>query len=323
MEHIKILLASEESKIREPLKQYFSAWGMEAVEFNHPPEISIVKALSPQLIFMDQKYYGNYEFISECADQPIEEAQKLGIVILVKPTENMPLMSEVGQNSILQIPYTAPTLFETIQHALFFSHMESSLGTVLTKLDLIYEILMRELNHSKQWLDDTTEFQPEAVKSLETKQLVDDKDEIIPKSKALVLSLLKKAKNNSELCLYEGQLNALEQYLSKLDHDLSHEDHDPCSVTNLLKIDALSRKELKVFAMINKNMTTEEIADKLFVSPETVKSHRRNIRKKLSLVGNKASLGDFIHHLSENEHNASSELDSIKNISKIKKIQRH
>ncbi len=323
MEHIKILLASEENKIREPLKQYFSAWGMETVELNKSPEISTVKALSPQLVCMDQKFYGNSDFLSESADQSFEHAQKPGIVILVKPTDKMPLMNEVGQNSILQIPCSAATLFETVRHALCFSHMESSLGSVMTKLDLIYDILIRELNHSKQWQDEIIEFQPEAVKLPETKQLVDDKDEIILKSKALILSLLKNVKNNNELSLYEGQLNLLDKYLTKLDHDLGHEDPDPCAVTDLLKIHPLSRKELKVFAMINKNMTTEEIADKMFVSPETIKSHRRNIRKKLSLVGNKASIGDFIHHLNDTEQNASSELDSITSISKIKRIQSH
>lgn len=303
MEHIKILLASEENKIREPLKQYFSLWGMETVEFNHPAEILTIKALSPQLVFMDQKYFGNSDFLFESADHSFEDSPKPGIVILVKPTENMPLMSEVGQNSILQIPYTASTLFETIRHALCFSHMESSLGTVLTKLDLVYDILIRELNYSKQWQDEIMEFQPEAARLPGTKQIVDDKDEIIHKSKTLILSLLKDVKNNSELSLYEGQLNMLDKYLTKLDRDLGHEDPAPCAVTDLLKIHPLSRKELKIFSMINKNMTTEEIADRLFVSPETVKSHRRNIRKKLSLVGNKVSLGDFIHHLNEIENN--------------------
>jgi DNA-binding CsgD family transcriptional regulator len=323
MEHIKILLASEENKIREPLKHYFSAWGMETMEFNKPPEISTIKALSPQLVCMDKKFYCNSDFLSESAEQSLEDVQKPGVVILVKPTDKMPLMEEVGQNSILQIPYTALTLFETVRHALCFSHMELSLGTVLTKLDLIYEILMRELSHSRLWQDETIEFQPEAVKPPKPKQLVEDKDEIILKSKALIISLLKDAKNNGELSLYEGQLNLLEKYLTKLDQDIGHEDLAPCSVTDFLKIHPLSRKELKVFSMINKHMTTEEIADKLFVSPETVKSHRRNIRKKLSLVGNKASIGDFIHHLNDYEPNASSELGGIDNISKIKRVQRH
>lgn len=53
--------------------------------------------------------------------------------------------------------------------------------------------------------------------------------------------------------------------------------------------EALSTTELRVAALIKNNLTTDEIADRLFISPETVKTHRRNIRKKLG-----------IHNTSEN-----------------------
>ena len=293
MENVKILIASDENTIREPLKRYFSAWGMETLEFNKPPEFSTVKALSPQLIFVEKKYYGKYDYMSESADQQFDKAKKPGIVIVVKLNDKMPMMSEVGQSSILQIPYSPLTLFDTVRQTLCFCHMEVALVNVLAKLDLIYDILVKELGHSEQWGNETLKLQSEEVMSLEYEQLFDNKDEIIPKSKSLILSLLKDAKNNSELFKYKGQLHLLEEYITKLGHELKHEEHDSDSVLGLLKDHPLSRKELKVFAMITKGMTTEEIADSLFISPETVKSHRRNIRKKLSLVGNKVSLGDF------------------------------
>ena len=323
MSHLKILLASEENMIREPLKKYFSAWGMETVECNKTPEISTLKAFSPQLVFMDKKYYGNCDFLSGSTNQQFENIKKPGIVIVVKPTDKMPLMSEVGQNSILQIPYSASTLFDTVKQALCFSQMESSFAAVSAKLDLIYDLLINNLRPSEKSWDEALVLPSESKRSLENRQSIDDKDEVISKSKALILSLLKDIKSNGEFQKYEGKLHLLEKYLSELlEHEYIHEHHDPEPVTDLLKNNPLSRKELKIFSMITKSMTTEEIADRLFISPETVKSHRRNIRKKLSLVGSKSSLGDFIHDLNDNDKNVSVEPDTV-NPSKTQKVFNH
>ena len=48
---------------------------METVECNEPPVISTVKALAPQLIFMDKKYYGNYDFLSESTDKNLKKSK--------------------------------------------------------------------------------------------------------------------------------------------------------------------------------------------------------------------------------------------------------
>ena len=54
------------------------------------------------------------------------------------------------------------------------------------------------------------------------------------------------------------------------------------SLTNLssAKLDILSPREMEVMALISKSMTNEEIADKLFLSSKTVKTHVRNIFAK-------------------------------------------
>lgn len=317
MEHVKVIVACEDAMVREPLMKYFSEWGMETLEFTEPPKISIVKHLSPQLIFTEKKFLGNYEFMSESTNGQFEMTAKPGIVVIVKPTEKMPLIEDVGHNCILKMPYSPASLFNTVKQALCSNAMDLSMGAVLAKLDIIHSMLMKGSSPAYQsTIHEAFECKSDETFSLEKKLMLDNQCGIIPKSKMLISSLLKEAENNSELSQYEGQLHLLRRYLAELEYEhLSHVDDpdlDPLLVSDLLKTHSLSRKEVKVFSLITKDMTTEEIADKLFISPETVKSHRRNIRKKLSLVGNKVSLGDFIHHLHDDNGIVSIPNDAFK-----------
>ena len=49
---------------------------------------------------------------------------------------------------------------------------------------------------------------------------------------------------------------------------------------NSAKLDMLSKREMEILALMSQSMTNEEIADKLCLSIETVKTHTRNIFAK-------------------------------------------
>ncbi len=53
---------------------------------------------------------------------------------------------------------------------------------------------------------------------------------------------------------------------------------------------ALSASELRIAAMIKRGLNSEEIADHLSISPHTVRTHRRNIRKELQILNTHANL---------------------------------
>ncbi len=52
---------------------------------------------------------------------------------------------------------------------------------------------------------------------------------------------------------------------------------------NLAKLETLSPREMEIMALISESMTNEEIADKLFLSSNTVKTHLRNIFAKAEI----------------------------------------
>jgi DNA-binding CsgD family transcriptional regulator len=45
----------------------------------------------------------------------------------------------------------------------------------------------------------------------------------------------------------------------------------------------ISKREMEVMALISESMTNEEIAEKLFLSAKTVKTHIRNIFEKTGI----------------------------------------
>lgn len=57
----------------------------------------------------------------------------------------------------------------------------------------------------------------------------------------------------------------------------------------------LSVREIEVLGLVMLGYTTKEIADRLFISYETVKSHRKNILEKTG-AKNTASLINYYHH---------------------------
>ena len=52
---------------------------------------------------------------------------------------------------------------------------------------------------------------------------------------------------------------------------------------NQAKLETLSPREMEIMALISESMTNEEIADKLFLSAKTVKTHLRNIFAKAEI----------------------------------------
>lgn len=64
-------------------------------------------------------------------------------------------------------------------------------------------------------------------------------------------------------------------------------------------LDGLTPMELRVLRLVADNLTSKEIADRLFVSPRTVDTHRNNMCRKLELRGNRGLLLFALEHREE------------------------
>ncbi len=102
--------------------------------------------------------------------------------------------------------------------------------------------------------------------------------------------------------LYEARLQALQKYLNDLSSSLASHLQDRA---------ALSSQELRIALMIRNGRSSSQIAVQLQVSPETVKTHRRNIRRKLGLTSTPQKLSAYLQSLQPldkpSDHRLSSE----------------
>ena len=100
--------------------------------------------------------------------------------------------------------------------------------------------------------------------------------------RSLILPLVEDMRQDDRLQPYSAQLAMLGKAIEDAVAGLS---------AHLSSMPTLSTREMRIAMMIKNGMTTEEVAMNLHISPETVKTHRRNIRKKLGLIGT----GDQLH----------------------------
>ena len=76
--------------------------------------------------------------------------------------------------------------------------------------------------------------------------------------------------------------------ITGVDIDLSMTSFSPKKLednTNQYKINQLTLKEIEVCEFLKKGLNDIEVAKKLFISPNTVKTHLRNIYKKIGVSG--------------------------------------
>ncbi|MBN1847343.1 MAG: response regulator [Deltaproteobacteria bacterium] len=97
---------------------------------------------------------------------------------------------------------------------------------------------------------------------------------VVQRTKTLIMPIMERLRRGKGLERYRTDLELLVDYIKNLTDDLADD----------VKIAAtLSATELRVASLIRNGMSNNEMAEHLCVSPATVKTHRRNIRKKLNL----------------------------------------
>jgi len=107
---------------------------------------------------------------------------------------------------------------------------------------------------------------------------------VLQKTKTLIVPIIEKLYHARRLEKYREDLDLLLGFIENLTSDL---DKDKISST-------LSAAEMRIASLIKNGMSSNEIARHLNVSLYTVKTHRRNIRKKLDLQNSGINLRSYL-----------------------------
>lgn len=152
------------------------------------------------------------------------------------------------------------------------------------ELERINDILLTEIKNRRR-IETELKEKNVALKVL-LKQREDDKEElgqnILSNIKSLVqpyLIRLKRIKLKSNECTY---INIIEENLNEIISPFSHK-----LSSSLLK---LSPKEIQIAQLIRDGKRDKDIAEILNLSLDTIKAHRKNIRKKLNIYNKRENL---------------------------------
>jgi len=108
---------------------------------------------------------------------------------------------------------------------------------------------------------------------------------VLQRTKTLIIPIVERLHQDKNLERYRPDLDQLVGFLENLTSDLAND----------LKIaGSLSGTELRIASLVKSGMSSEEIAGHLYISLSTVKTHRKNIRRKLNLRNSKISLKAYL-----------------------------
>jgi DNA-binding NarL/FixJ family response regulator len=108
---------------------------------------------------------------------------------------------------------------------------------------------------------------------------------IIQRTRTVIMPIIERLQQDRNLERYRTDFELLVRYIEDLTSDLASD----------IKIaESLSVTELRIASMIKNGISSEEIARHLYISPSTVKTHRRNIRKKLNIHNSAINLRAYL-----------------------------
>jgi len=141
-----------------------------------------------------------------------------------------------------------------------------------------------ELESTTRQLMETNNALSVLARNLERSRKQSEK-RVFQKAVMLMTPIIDKLRRDPYLHRYTTDLNLLNSYVKDLTSGLTGE---------LKAASVLSVTEMRIASYIRNGMTSEEIANYLFISISTVKTHRKNIRRKLKLRNSNVNLRTYL-----------------------------
>lgn len=193
----------------------------------------------------------------------------------------------LGVFDFLEKPIKTELLLHSVMRALDTQKTELDLRRTLTELERSQSDLLahkRGLEYVNKELFDAVSALSVLARNLERIREESEKH-IFLKIRSLILPVVEKLQQNEKLKRYKAELSMLENHIETLTSGLA---------TDTRIAPVLSAAELRIASMVANGLTSEEIAKPLHVSLNTVKTHRKNIRRKLNINHSHYNLRSYL-----------------------------
>ena len=142
----------------------------------------------------------------------------------------------------------------------------------------------QQLEHLNNQLLETNDALSVLARNLERARKESEK-QILHRTRTLILPIVERLLEEKGMAKHRSELEMLRSYLMNL---------FPGHTEELKMAARLSATESRIAAMIRNGMSSEEIARSLYISTNTVKTHRKNIRRKLNLQNSGRNLRTWL-----------------------------
>jgi FixJ family two-component response regulator len=284
--NFRVTVVDDDPIICETLVDILQSWGLHAEAFTQPDEaLECIRRNKCDVILLDLvlSHVCGLDLIPQFG-----EDLKIIVITGFADKDTAIRALKVGAFDLLEKPFQNELLYHSILRALTALENERQSKRLIEDLEQSRSELLdqqQRLENLNTQLLDTNRALSIFAQNIELEREEVEK-RIALKLRNLILPIVVKLKNDSALHYYEGQLAMLTRQIEDLTSGFAMDSRVAMT---------LSSTELQVASLIKNGVTTEGIARQLHIAESTVRTHRKNIRKKLKINNARFSLRGFLN----------------------------
>jgi FixJ family two-component response regulator len=286
----RVTILDDDPLICENLTEVIHSWGLGAQGFTEPEAaLAHIREDKCDIILLDVFISGvsGLDLIPQIADDSSDDLKI--IVITGFADKNMAIRAlKLGAFDLLEKPFQNELLYHSILRALKALENERGFRNLIHDLKQSRSELLAQqqrLEHLNTQLRDTNRALSIFAQNIERERAEVEK-RIALKLRNLIIPMVVRLKKDKGLARYEDQLDMLTMQVEDLTSGFTMDSRIAA---------VLSFTELRIASLIKNGITTDEIARQMHISESTVRTHRKNIRKKLKINNVQYSLRNFLN----------------------------
>ncbi len=282
----RVTIVDDDRLVCETLSETIQSWGLSAEGFTQPEAgLKNIRKNKSDIVLLDV-------FIDDVCGLDLIPQLGCDLKIIViagcanKDTAIRAL--KLGAFDLLEKPFQNELLYHSILRALTALANERESKRLIDDLKQSRSELLvhqqRLANMNTQLLDTNRALSIFAQNIEREKEEIEKR--IALRLRKLIIPMVLKLRNDQALHKYRGQLDMLTRQIEDLTSGFAVDSRVAMS---------LSFTELKIASLVKNGITTEEIARQLHIAESTVRTHRKNIRRKLKINNALYSLRNFLN----------------------------